>query len=105
MTLLQFALVMLIAITPLAGGLARASDDDEIETEAGGHPAQQPAGAGAANQVAAPAPSPAAQTVTTTSSGNNIVGLNVARLRQQRSDHAAAAPRSAQRYCCRRRSW
>lgn len=87
MVLLQLGLVLPIAVAPLSSGLARASEDDEIEAEAGAHPAQQPAGAATSQEAAAPTP-PNTQQIT--ASGNNIVGLNVARLRRDRYVAAAA---------------
>jgi hypothetical protein len=89
MTLLRLSLVFLVALLPSTGSMAQASEDDsEIDVEAGNHPAPSPAGPEASAEVTVPE-SPAAQQVTT-ASGNNIVGLNVARLRRDRYVEAAA---------------
>src|SRR5215207_9207963 len=90
MTLFQIVLVICIAIQPTAGTWAGTLADDS-ETEAGGPPERGSAAApirqstGAAAGPGAVAPQQAAAP-----SENNIIGLNVARLRKDRYIYAAA---------------
>ncbi|MGE3269706.1 MAG: SH3 domain-containing protein [Chloroflexota bacterium] len=82
MTLLELVLVLLVALGPAAGGKVHAADDEE---EASGTPT-----APAVNQPAAPAPAVPEAAPAAVTTGNNIVGLNVARLRKDRYIEAAA---------------
>ena len=94
-TLLQFVLVICIVIQPTAGTSAEILADDP-ETEAGG-PAEHESGAGPVRQGSGAAGGPGASRPGAGAphqagapSGNNIIGLNVARLRRDRYIWAAA---------------
>src|SRR5688572_1445991 len=96
MTLLQLVLVICIAIQPTSGIWAESLADDDAETEAGG-PFERGDGAapvregpGASGGLGAPRPGPVAPQQAADPGGNNIIGLNVARLRRDRYIWAAA---------------
>ena len=92
MALCQFTLVLFIALQSTAGTWAATLADDP-ETEAGGNPSGEleaapvRQGAGAAG---APGAGEAAPQQAAVPDGNNIIGLNVARLRKDRYVYAAA---------------
>jgi hypothetical protein len=104
MALTQLLVVLLIALQPVAGTRADALADDDPSTEASGPavpdtdvvPAlRQSAGANGAPSAGNAAPgAQAAPTVAPRqvdpAAGNNIIGLNVARLRKDRYIYAAA---------------
>jgi len=85
LVLLQITLALLVIFQPQGGVWANAADADDAETE----PVEPAGPAGPAAQGGGPGVAPApAQAVG--SLGNNIVGLNVARLRRDRYIWAAA---------------
>ena len=94
MTLLQLCLIISITIYPSAGIWADTLAED-TETETGGPPNRQveaaPVHEGAASGgPVAPGPAPGSPKQDATPAGNNIIGLNVARLRRDRYIWAAA---------------
>ena len=97
MTLLQLMFVLLIVMLPTATGTWAGPLADDSETEAadspdarGVEPAPVRQGSGAPGAPGAPGPGAAAPRQEVASGGNNIIGLNVARLRRDRYIWAAA---------------